>query len=119
MEWKLNDDRPIWMQLTEQLARGILAGVYPSGSRLPSVRQLAAEAGVNPNTMQRALAQLEQIGLAKADRTAGRVVTEDAAVLGQARRIQAAAKIEDFYSDMQQLGYTKAQTLELLKEEAT
>ena len=60
MEWKLNDDRPIWLQLAEQMTRRIITGVYPPGSKLPPVRELAAEAGVNPNTMQRALAQLEQ-----------------------------------------------------------
>ena len=61
MDWKLDDGRPIWPQLSQQLARRIIAGVYPPGSRLPSVRELAAEAGVNPNTMQRALAQLETL----------------------------------------------------------
>ena len=65
MEWNLSGDRPIWLQLSQQLARRILVGAYPPGSRLPSVRELAAEAGVNPNTMQRALAQLEQDGLAE------------------------------------------------------
>ena len=59
MQWKLTDDRPIWLQLTEQLTERIVSGVYPTGSRMPPVRELAAEAGVNPNTMQRALAQLE------------------------------------------------------------
>ena len=71
MDWRFTDDRPIWLQLTEQLTRRIITGVYPPGSRLPPVRELAAQAGVNPNTMQRALAQLEQDGLAFADRTAG------------------------------------------------
>ena len=60
MDWVLENDRPIFQQLYEQLARRIVSGSYPPGSRLPSVRELAAEAGVNPNTMQRALAQLEQ-----------------------------------------------------------
>ena len=64
MEWRFNDDRPIWQQLTEQLTLRILKGEYPPGSRLPAVRELAAQAGVNPNTMQRALAQLESDGLA-------------------------------------------------------
>ena len=74
MDWKLDDSRPIWLQLSQQLARRIIAGVYPPGSKLPPVRELAAEAGVNPNTMQRALAQLELEGLARADRTAGWMV---------------------------------------------
>ena len=86
MDWSLDDDRPIWQQLTQQLTRRIITGVYPPGSRLPSVRELAAEAGVNPNTMQRALAQLDQDGLAKADRTAGRLVTQDTEVLDRVRR---------------------------------
>ena len=55
MEWKITDDRPIWMQLSEQLAAQIAAGAYEPGERLPSVREFAAQAGVNPNTMQRAL----------------------------------------------------------------
>ena len=61
MEWEILDDRPIWQQLRRQLTLRIVAGIYPMGSRLPSVRDLAAEAGVNPNTMQRALAALGEI----------------------------------------------------------
>ena len=94
MDWRLEDNRPIWLQLSQQLTRRIITGVYPPGSRLPSVRELAAEAGVNPNTMQRALAQLEQDGLAKADRTAGRLVTQDTAVLDRVRRAEAQGLIE-------------------------
>ena len=119
MEWKLSDDRPIWLQLSQQLARRILVGAYPPGSRLPSVRELAAEAGVNPNTMQRALAQLEQDGLAKADRTAGRLVTQDEAVLESARRAEAQGVIQSFLAAMGELGYSPAQAAALLKEEET
>ena len=117
MEWKLNDDRPIWLQLCEQLKRRIITGVYPPGSRLPSVRELAAEAGVNPNTMQRALAQLEQEGLARADRTAGRLVTQDTAVLESVRSAQARVVIDQYFSAMAELGYTRQQAGALLKEE--
>ena len=117
MEWKLSDDRPIWLQLSQQLARRILVGAYPPGSRLPSVRELAAEAGVNPNTMQRALAQLEQDGLAKADRTAGRLVTQDEAVLESARRAETRGVIQSFLEAMGELGYSPAQAAALLKEE--
>ena len=59
MDWKLTGDRPIWLQLKEQITQRIILGEYPMGSRLPTVRELATEAGVNPNTMQRALAELE------------------------------------------------------------
>lgn len=115
MNWKLTDDRPIWIQLSEQIARGIISGAYPPGSRLPSVRELALQAGVNPNTMQRALAQLEQDGLAKADRTAGRIVTDDAEILEKARLLEAKAKIHEYFNGMEQLGYTKGQAMEMLK----
>ena len=114
MDWRFTDDRPIWLQLTEQLTRRIITGVYPPGSRLPPV---AAQAGVNPNTMQRALAQLEQDGLAFADRTAGRLVTEDTSVLDAVRRAQARVLIEHYYDSMAELGYARTEAAELLKEE--
>ena len=112
MDWKLDDSRPIWLQLSQQLARRIIAGVYPPGSKLPPVRELAAEAGVNPNTMQRALAQLEQEGLARADRTAGRLVTQEAARLREARSV-----VQGYVQAMSALGYSREQAAELLKEE--
>ena len=117
MEWKLTDDRPIWLQLSEQMARRIITGVYPPGSKLPSVRELAAEAGVNPNTMQRALAQLEQDGLARADRTAGRLVTQDTDIFERARRGEAAVIIAQYFDDMAELGYFRDQAAALLREE--
>ena len=117
MDWKLDDGRPIWPQLSQQLARRIIAGVYPPGSRLPSVRELAAEAGVNPNTMQRALAQLEQEGLAKADRTAGRLVTQDRQILESVRLREAQAVIQGYFEAMSALGYSRERAAELLKEE--
>lgn len=116
MEWKLTDDRPIWLQLIEQLTRRIITGTYPPGSRLPTVRELAAEAGVNPNTMQRALAQLEQDGLAKADRTAGRLVTEDTSILENTRRSEADIVMQQYFSSMAELGYDRAQAVALLRE---
>ena len=71
--------RPIYAQIVERLKAKILAGVYPPGGHLDSVRDMAAAAGVNPNTMQRALAQLEAEGLVYTERTTGRFVTEDTA----------------------------------------
>lgn len=117
MDWKLSDDRPIWLQLSQQLARRIVTGVYPPGSRLPSVRELAAAAGVNPNTMQRALAQLEQDGLAKADRTAGRLVTQDTAILEAVREAEAQIVINQYFDAMAELGYSRQQAASLLREE--
>ena len=75
MPWELQNNRQIWLQLAEVLTRRIVSGQYPAGIRIPSVRDLAAEAGVNPNTMQRALAAMEEQGLVSAQRNTGRFVT--------------------------------------------
>ena len=117
MDWKLENDRPIWPQLSQQLARRIITGVYPPGSRLPSVRELAAEAGVNPNTMQRAMAQLEQNGLAVGSRTAGRTVTEDTEVIRAARLERARAAVSQCLKILEELGYSRADALAIMKEE--
>ncbi len=117
MEWKLDGGRPIWMQLQEQLTRKILSGRYHAGEKLPSVRELASEAGVNPNTMQRALAGLDATGLTVTNRTMGRTVTGDESVL-EGMRIELAKNIiEQFYSSAAELGYTREQALELLRRE--
>jgi len=115
MEWKLDDKRPIWMQLQESLTRRILSGWYHAGEKLPSVRELAAEAGVNPNTMQRALAGLDGVGLTVTNRTMGRTVTEDEGILEGMRAELAQGIIEEFYKSASELGYTKEQAVELLK----
>ena len=117
MEFELQSSRPIWQQLSEQLARRIVTGVYPPGSRFPTVRELAADAGVNPNTMQRALGQLESEGLVITNRTAGRTVTEDVGVLDAMCKRLAGELTEKFFSDMKELGYSRAQAAELAAED--
>lgn len=117
MDWSFTGDRPIWQQLTEQLTARILKGEYPPGSRLPAVRELAAQAGVNPNTMQRAMAQLEQNGLAVGGRTAGRTVTEDAAVIEAARRTQARSAVAACLRMLADLGYSAEDAIVFVKEE--
>ena len=117
MDWTFTDDRPIWQQITEQLTLRILKGEYPPGGRLPAVRELATQAGVNPNTMQRALAQLETEGLARADRTAGRLVTQDTAILDAIRRAEARTVIRQYLDAMAALGYSREQAASLLQEE--
>ena len=79
MEWNIAPDRPVYLQLIEQMERAIAAGAYQPGERLPGVREMAAGAAVNPNTMQRALQELETRGLVNTQRTAGRSVTADEA----------------------------------------
>ena len=107
MQWMINGDRPIYQQLTGQLTERIVSGVFPAGAKMPSVRDLAAEAGVNPNTMQRALAALEESGLVSAQRNTGRYVTQDEACIRETRRSLAQAEIDAFCARMRQLGYTQ------------
>lgn len=116
MEWKMDGSRPIWIQLYEQLTRRIVSGQYPVGTRVPSVRELAAEAGVNPNTMQRAMAYLEERGLVVGNRTQGRVVTEDRDKI-HAVRLELAEDLKKHYLEgMAVLGFTGAEAVALLEE---
>ena len=89
MNFQLKDSRPIWLQLADQITESIVTGEYLPGERFPAVRELAMQANVNPNTMQRALARLEELGLLVTARTAGRSVTEDSRVLREMRRMLA------------------------------
>ena len=115
MEWKIAEDRPIWIQLSEQLTAQIASGVYQPGQRLPSVREFAADAGVNPNTMQRALAALDGEGLSIPNRTIGRTVTEDEGVLEAMRSRLAGNIIDQFFEATAELGYSKEQAVQLLE----
>ena len=117
MNWQFRSDQPIYSQLVQQLTRAILSGELSAGSRVSAVRELAAQAGVNPNTMQRAMAELEQSGLIRSQRTAGRFVTDDENVIGEARSAMAREEIGGFFAAMESLGYDRAQTLQLLQEE--
>ena len=117
MDWKFRSDQPIYTQLTARLAEGIVAGVYAPGAKLPSVRDLAMEAGVNPNTVQRALADLEREGLVFSQRTNGRFVTENEEMIRNARFRMADERVAQFLADMRQLGCTREEVLEILKEE--
>ena len=117
MAWKLDSDRPIYSQLVERLQMQIISGKYPSGSKLPSVREFAAEAGVNPNTMQKAFSELERDGLILTRRTAGRFVTEDTALIQELRHVLARQQLTCFFHTMKQLGYEKKEILSLLTTE--
>lgn len=117
MQWQFSNDAPIYTQLIQQIKVGIVAGVFPPGERLPSVRDLATEAGVNPNTMQRALAELERDGLVYSQRTAGRFVTEDKTMIQQAKRSLAERHIRVFLEAMSHLGFQREEILALLEEE--
>ena len=113
MSWEFDPDRPIYSQLTERLNRLIVTEEYGPGSRLPSVRDLAGQARVNPNTMQRALANLEATGLIYTERTSGRFVTEDKDLISEVKRNMAREVIKRFYHDMWQLGVSPEEALHI------
>lgn len=117
MAWELDSDRPIYAQLVERIQMQIVSGLYQPGAKLPSVRELAAEAAVNPNTMQKAFAELERSGLIMTLRTNGRIVTEDAAMIRQIRQELAQEHLEAFFSKMQELGFTKQEIIELVQKD--
>ncbi len=118
MAWELDAERPIYAQLVERIQMQIISGFYPPGSRLPSVRELAAEAAVNPNTMQKAFAELEGSGLVITQRTNGRTVTEDEDLIREIRTGLAKELADGFLGKMKELGYTKSEAVELLGDDS-
>lgn len=118
MPWILDDTRPIYLQLEDIIKTKIIAGIYKPGQKLPSVRELAAEAAVNPNTMQKALAELERSGLVYTQRTSGRYITEDTAIMQNLKHQLAHDLIQQFLEAMAHLGYTREESIQLLIEES-
>ena len=118
MEWIFQNDLPIYSQLVEQIKLAIVSGAFKPGERMNSVRDMAMEAGVNPNTLQRALQELERQGLVYSQRTAGRFVTEDIRTIESCKRALARAQLTGFCEKMKQLGYERAEIIALLQEEA-
>lgn len=116
MDFHIKDARPIWQQLSAQLKLRIVTGFYAPGSRFPAVRELAAEAGVNPNTMQRALTQLESDGLLTTNRTVGRSVTTDVGALSALRSELAGEETAEYLEAMGRLGYGRRECAELILE---
>ncbi len=116
MAWALDSDRPIYAQLVEKLQMQIVSGFYHPGDKLPSVRELAQEASVNPNTMQKAFSELEKSGLIITMRTSGRSVTEDVDMIKGIQLELAKENIKEFLENMKQLGYTEEEIVTLIKE---
>ena len=116
MAWDLDSDRPIYAQLVEIIQMQIVSGYYPPGGKLPSVRDLAAVAAVNPNTMQKAFAELERSGLIITQRTNGRTVTEDKGMINGIRQNLAKDHMEAFFTKMKELGYSKDDIIELIEQ---
>lgn len=116
MPWEFANDRPIYLQLMEGIQQKIISGEWAPGERLPSVRELAADAAVNPNTMQKALVELERAGLVFAQRTSGRYITEDAELIQKLRCDVAAQEVAAFVARLGSLGFTPEEVAALLAE---
>ena len=116
IQFKFDNERPIYLQLVEQLRVAIVSGAYAAGSRLPSVRELAVMAKVNPNTMQKALIELESDRLIFTERTNGKYVTKDQSLLDKYRAELVADIVQKYTSDMAKIGITYAESIKYLKQ---
>lgn len=114
MDWKFSGSLPVYQQIMSQFQGAVLAGKYPPGSRIPSVRELAAEAKVNPNTMQRAMTELEHEGLLVSHGTMGRCVTADQTVLERLRQNTLDALVRDCARQFRESGLTLEQASAML-----
>ena len=116
MSWVLDSGRPIYLQIVERLELSIVSGQFKPGDKVPSVRELAVEAGVNPNTMQKAMVELERQGLVHSERTSGRFITEDEAMITQVREELAKKQIQEFMEKMNKMGFDGEEIVTLLQK---
>ena len=116
MEWKFKSGIPIYTQIIDEMTMRIASGTYSPGDKLPSVRDMAMDAGVNPNTMQRALAELERKGLVFSERTSGRFVTKEDSVLRKLHEELARVYFDEFAAKLQKIGMSKAEISEQIRK---
>lgn len=118
MSHEFDAGRPIYLQLCELLTHAIVSGEFEPGQRLPGVRELALQYGVNPNTAQRTMAELERNGLVYSERTAGRFVTTDTALIADVRKATALEETTIYLKKMANLGITQNEIQSLLSDAA-
>ena len=116
MEWKIDNNKPVYIQLVEQLKVKIISGEIELDSKLDSVRSLAADAMVNPNTMQKALAELEREGFVYSKRTSGRFVTDNKELIENERKNLVKDNVKKTLDTLINLGYTNEEILNLVEE---
>lgn len=116
MPWEISSERSVYLQLIDIIKQKIMSGEYQPGQRMPSVRELAADAAVNPNTMQRALTELEREGLLYTQRTNGRFVSEDGGLIAGLRVSGAEQRAKEFYREMIQNGLSAEEIRQLLEK---
>ena len=116
VNWQFSNDKPIYSQIVEQIKRLIVSGELNPGDKMDSVRDIAFKAQVNPNTVQRALSELERTGLIYAQRTNGRFITDDENLIAQMRAELAKEEIGAFFENMKQLGFDEKDVIKMIKE---
>ena len=116
MEWKIDNNKPVYIQLVEQLKVKIISGEIELDSKLDSIRSLAADAMVNPNTMQKALAELEREGFVYSKRTSGRFVTDNKELIEKERKNLVKDNVKKTLDTLINLGYTNEEILNLVEE---
>lgn len=117
MTFTFDNTSPIYIQLVEQMKMHIVSGRLAPGERIPSVRELALLTKVNPNTMQKALAELEDLGLIFTERTNGKFVTEDTGLIENLRLEYARNLSEKYLTSMKSLGLTDSEVIDYLSKE--
>lgn len=116
MAWSFTSDRPVYLQIAQRIRRSVLSGEYPPGAQIPSVRQLALEAAVNPNTVQHAFSDLENEGIILSRGTLGRYVTDNKEIIELCREEVARQYVQDFLKDLNQLGIPPEHAISMIKE---
>lgn len=115
MNWIFANDRPIFVQLAEALELKIISGDYPIGTKLPSIRELSKDVGVNPNTVQKSLADLERKMLITTNRTNGKFVTNDARLVNNLKILHATKSVEALYNQLNKIGYSREEAIILIE----
>lgn len=115
MAWSFSSDRPVYLQIAERITKSVLSGEYVAGAQIPSVRQLALEAAVNPNTVQHAFAELENEGIIISKGTVGRYVTENTQIIETCREKMAEQLVKNFAENIRQLSITKEQAISMIE----
>jgi len=115
LAWQFSNDKPIYVQVSDQIVSGILTGTFKMGEKLPSVREFAVIAAVNPNTVQKALSELESVGLIETQRNTGKYVTQEGSIIETARTKRGELLATEFLKNMAALGYTGQQTIRLIE----
>lgn len=116
MKWTFEDGRPIYIQIVEQMKVLIASGAYAPGEKIPAVRELAVEAGVNPNTMQKAMSELERDGFLHSERTSGRFVTENIEVIDEMKKTLSREFVRDLFEKLDRLGMSKEEIIAAVEQ---